>query len=76
MMDDVNSFMIIDTLYSGYTIVVDTVSKATSVYCDTCDEWVVTYEGDAISRHSKNDLYIDIIEKPREQIHPNVIEFS
>jgi len=67
-MDFEEQFIIIDTLFMNYTIVIDVSNRVTSVWCEHCNEWVVDYEGDAISDYNSMELYEKIINDHTETL--------
>jgi hypothetical protein len=75
-MDGVKEFLIVDELFTRYTIVVGLTSRITSVYCDECDVWVVEYDGDHLSTQTTLDLFEMVVNEHDEQKHGQLIEFN
>jgi hypothetical protein len=69
-------FLVVSELFDRYTIVVNAVTKQTSVYCEECDQWVNRYEGDQLSRHSVEDLFEMIVEDHEHQVIGEPVEFG
>lgn len=76
MSDDVRRFIVVDTLYERYTIVIDLLDQQTSVYCNECEQWVAHYEGEQLTQHTRNELYEQIIEAHTEQVLGDMVEFD
>jgi hypothetical protein len=70
------SFLVVSDLFDRYTIVVNTSTKHTSVYCDECEQWVGRWEGDQLSQHSPNDLKQLIVERHEEQVLGHKVDFD
>ena len=70
-----HQFLVIDDLFTRYTIIVEPVAGITSVYCDECDMWVAEYMGDHISTHTQEELYEKIL-SDHKQDFPTLVEFS
>jgi hypothetical protein len=59
-------FLVIDDLFKRYTILVGVENKKTSVYCEACEHWIATYDGDAISRYTETELMEKILADHQE----------
>lgn len=69
------SFLVIDGLFTRYTIIVEPVAGITSVYCDVCEQWVAQYYGEQITTHTSEELYEKIISDHKEDF-PTRVEFA
>jgi hypothetical protein len=76
MVDLTITFLVIDSLYDRYTIVVNDSTKRTSVYCDECDEWVATYEGEMLSKHTVTDFFEKIVDAHERQVLGERVHFD
>jgi len=76
MTDDSYRFMIVDDLFTRYTIFIGLLDKTTSAYCDECDMWVFEVDGDHLSTHTQLELFEFIVSRHDEQIHGVLIEFE
>jgi hypothetical protein len=70
------SFLVVSDLFDRYTIVVNTATRSTNVYCEECDEWVERYDGEQLSQHSPNELYEKIVEDHSEQVLGEKVEIA
>ena len=66
--------MIVDDLFTRYTIVVGIFDGTTSVHCDECNMWVFHDTGDHLSTHTRTELFEYIVFRHDEQIHGKLIE--
>jgi len=76
MFDDTYQFMIVDDLFTRYTIFVGLLTKTTSVYCDECEMWVFQVDGDHLSTHTQLELFEYIVSRHDEQIHGTLVEIA
>lgn len=76
MPNGVKRFIVVDELFSRYTVVVDIDERTTSVYCTECEEWVVQWDGEQVSRHTQADLFESITEIHRNQVVGHPVEIS
>jgi hypothetical protein len=67
-MDPDKHFIVVDTLFVNYDIVIDVQDKTTSVWCNSCEQWVGTYQGDALTTMSSTDFYEYIINEHSHQL--------
>lgn len=70
------SFIVVDNMFTRYTLIVDPVNKRTSVYCEHCDEWVAEFKGSAISTHSQTEMYEEILSSHHEDSTEPTIAFE
>lgn len=70
------SFLVVSDLFKRYTIVVNTSTDATSVYCDECEVWVNRYDGDQLSTHTQEDLFETIIDDHDHQVNGTLVSFE
>jgi hypothetical protein len=75
-LDKTITFIIVGELFERYTIVVNTATKSTSVYCEECGKWVAKYDGDQLSTHSSEQLLDKIVSDHREQVMGNNVSFD
>lgn len=75
MSDNVSEFLIIDDLFTNYTIVVGLATGITSAYCDECEVWVAEYDGDHLSTHTTLELFEMIVTEHDERKHGVCVEF-
>jgi len=76
MFDDTYRFMIVDDLFTRYTIFVGLFDKTTNVYCDECDMWVLQRDGDQLSTHTQTELYELIVTTHDEQLNGTPVTFD
>jgi hypothetical protein len=76
MSKDVDSFLIVDSIFERYIILIEPFSNQTSVYCDSCDEWVVEWEGEHVSRHTQDELYEKILDAHSKDLQKTEVDFS
>ncbi len=69
-------FLVIGDLFPGYTIMVSMSDDKTSVYCESCDQWVARWDGDKLSRHQPHELLELIVETHREQMYGPEVEIA
>jgi len=74
-LSETHHFLIIDNLFTRYTIVVEPVESLTSVYCDECEQWVAQYEGDQITTHTQDELFEKILDDHKQDF-PSLVRFS
>lgn len=70
------SFLVVSDLFKRYTIIVNTATDATSVYCEECEVWVNSYEGDHLSTHTHDELLEMIVDDHEHQVNGVPIEFD
>jgi hypothetical protein len=63
------SFLVVSDLYDRYTVVVSVGTRQTSVYCEECEMWVNSYEGDQLSTQTQADLLEKIVEDHNYQVN-------
>ena len=68
-------YIVVDDLFTRYTIIVSMNTNRTSVWCDACDVWVAEWEGEQLSQHKPTELLEAIIEE-HEHDFPDKIEFG
>jgi hypothetical protein len=68
MSNDVQKYIIVDDLFSRYTIIVDIFDRTISVHCDECNEWVLELDGEQISRHTHVDFMEMILREHEHQV--------
>jgi len=76
MSNDVQSFIVVDTLFPRYTIIVDIADRTTSVYCDECEQWVTQWAGEQVSRNTHSELLEKIVTAHRPQVMGQKIGFE
>ena len=74
-MSKTRNFLIVDNLFTRYTIIVEPINGVTSVYCEVCEEWVATYQGEHITTHTHKELYEKIVSDHRDDF-PSRVEFE
>ena len=62
------SFLVVSDIFKRYTILVNTATDNTSIYCEACEVWVNWYDGDQLSTHTANELLERIVEDHEHQV--------
>lgn len=70
------SFLVVSDLFDNYTILYNSFTESTSVYCNECEIWVADWSGDKLSNHTKAQLYEEIIDKHDEQVRGTIVEIG
>lgn len=70
------SFLVIDTLFPRYTILVNKHTDSTSVYCTECDVWVTEYSGDQVKKYTKDEFLVQIMKDHDHQINGVPVSFN
>ena len=67
-MDRDKHFIVVDTLFVNYDIVIDVQDKTTRVWCKECEKRDGTYNGDKLTTMSSTDFYEYILNDHSHQL--------
>jgi hypothetical protein len=71
------TFLVVKDLFDRYTIVVnESLPQETSVYCEECEQWVETYDGNLLTTTMPTDLYEKIIDDHEHQVNGVPVSFT
>jgi len=70
------TFLVVEDLFDRYTIVVNESFHKTSVYCEECEQWVETYDGNLLTTTMPDDLYETIIDDHKHQVNGVPVSFA
>jgi len=76
MSNDVQRFIIVDELFSRYTVVVDIADRTTTVYCTECEQWVIQWPGEQVSCNTHIELLEKIVDAHRPQVMGEEVGFE
>jgi hypothetical protein len=69
-------FMILDSVFERYTIVINDTLEKTHVHCDECDMWVLTVPSESIAEASVDGLYELIVREHDRQLNGEPIRIA
>jgi len=69
-------FLIIDDVFTRYTVVLDIQEQVTEAYCDECDCRVFSLNGDHLSTNTQVELFDKIVFAHDEQLHGRHVEIA
>lgn len=65
-----------DEMFKRYTILVEALTRRTSVYCDSCEEWIIEWDGEQVSRHTQDELYEKILLSHKDDFEAGAVAFE